>query len=73
MKFRVHHGKSKIAHIAEVDVFNIVLTTYQTVSAEWKEGLGERESTLFSKHWNRIILDEGEITIICCNKTPEAS
>lgn len=61
IKFRVHHGKSKIIRNADVDAFDIVLTTYQTVSAEWKEGSDEKKSILFSRRWNRIILDEGRI------------
>ncbi|KAL2272216.1 hypothetical protein FJTKL_07369 [Diaporthe vaccinii] len=58
VKFRVHHGKSKIIRNADVDAFDIVLTTYQTVSAGWKEGSGEKKSMLFSRCWNRLILDE---------------
>lgn len=61
MKLRVHHRESKITQIEEIDMFDIVITTYHTVSAEWKQGLGERKSILFSKHWNRLILDEGSI------------
>lgn len=61
MSFRIHHGKSKITDVKEIDNLDIVLTTYQTVSADWKEGHQEKNSVIFSKHWNRLILDEGTV------------
>lgn len=61
MSFRIHHGKSKITDFEEIDNLSIVLTTYQTVSADWKEGHQKRNSVLFSTRWNRLILDEGMI------------
>lgn len=61
MNFRTHHGKYKITDVKEVDNLSIVLTTYQTVSADWKGGDQRRNSVLYSKHWNRVILDEGMI------------
>ncbi|KAI4593875.1 hypothetical protein KJ359_008918 [Pestalotiopsis sp. 9143b] len=36
----------------------MVLTTYHTVSAEWKQHAGASDSTLFSVRWRRIVLDE---------------
>lgn len=61
MKFRTHHGKSKITDFSEVGNLSIVLTTYQTVSADWKEGNQRSKSVLYSRRWNRVILDEGTI------------
>jgi SNF2 family DNA or RNA helicase len=60
MRFRIHHGKSKITEFRDIENMSIVLTTYQTVSADWKEGDQKERSVLFSKHWHRIILDEGK-------------
>lgn len=56
MVWRCHHGKNRFVDKSELDGVNVVLTTYYTVSAEWKTG----NSILFSVRWRRIILDEGE-------------
>lgn len=61
MSFRIHHGKSKITDFNEIGNLSIVLTTYHTVSADWKEGPRKSNSVLFSRRWNRLILDEGTI------------
>lgn len=37
----------------------LVLTTYHTVSTEWRNGNGADTSILFKTRWKRIILDEG--------------
>ncbi|KAK3497860.1 SNF2 family N-terminal domain-containing protein [Neurospora hispaniola] len=39
----------------------IVLTTYHTVSAEWKNAGEYARSGIFSRRWRRIILDEAHI------------
>lgn len=61
MRFRTHHGKNKITDFSEVGNLSIVLTTYQTVSADCKEGNQRSKSVLYSRRWNRVILDEGTI------------
>ncbi|CEJ82945.1 hypothetical protein VHEMI02983 [[Torrubiella] hemipterigena] len=59
LSFHRHHGKTRLNDISEIRQFNIVLTTYHTVSAEWKAANGGLEkSPLFSVRWRRIILDE---------------
>ena len=45
---------------SEVENFNLVLTTFHTVSAEWKNDRSSTDSVIFSTHWRRVILDEGE-------------
>ncbi|KAI1131059.1 SNF2 family N-terminal domain-containing protein [Nemania abortiva] len=55
---RRHHGRSRITEISEFDTVSIVLTTYHTVSADWKTGRDGEISPLFSVRWKRVILDE---------------
>jgi hypothetical protein len=56
-----HHGKSRISNINDVDAFNIVLTTYHTLSADWKAWKAGTNSVMYSMRWKRIILDEGNV------------
>ncbi|PMD50139.1 uncharacterized protein K444DRAFT_546687 [Hyaloscypha bicolor E] len=56
-----HHGKSRLTKISELHSYNLVLTTYHTVSAEWRNGNQAEMSILFSTHWKRVILDEAHI------------
>jgi SNF2 family DNA or RNA helicase len=56
-----HHGKSRLTNISELESYNLVLTTYHTVSAEWRNGNQAAKSILFSTKWRRVILDEGSI------------
>ena len=59
MQVRRHHGKERLSVIEKIDEANIILTTYHTVSAEWKKRKASGGSVLFSVCWKRIILDEG--------------
>ncbi|KAI0867563.1 SNF2 family N-terminal domain-containing protein [Hypoxylon argillaceum] len=56
--YRRHHGKNRIAGIQDLASVNIVLTTYHTVSADWKSGPGLAHSPIFAVRWKRIVLDE---------------
>ncbi|OTA67438.1 hypothetical protein K449DRAFT_365300 [Hypoxylon sp. EC38] len=58
LKFCRHHGKTRLANATELRDVNVVLTTYHTVSAEWKENERTPDSILFTTHWRRVILDE---------------
>ncbi|KAI0133166.1 SNF2 family N-terminal domain-containing protein [Hypoxylon sp. NC0597] len=58
LKFCRHHGRTRLANAAELQGVNMVLTTYHTVSAEWKENESTSDSVLFAVHWRRVILDE---------------
>lgn len=60
LNWRRHYGKSRFTDRYELDGVNVVLTTYHTVSAEWKNGREAENSILFSVRWRRIILDEGQ-------------
>lgn len=59
MVYRRHHGKSKLVNLEELVTVNLVLTTYHTVTAEWKTFQTTNQSPLYSVRWKRIILDEG--------------
>jgi SWI/SNF-related matrix-associated actin-dependent regulator of chromatin subfamily A3 len=54
MKF---HGRNRDRDVTELDTCDLVLTTYNTVSAEWKAR--SNKSCLFAIKWRRIALDEG--------------
>ncbi|KAI1734595.1 hypothetical protein F4680DRAFT_470751 [Xylaria scruposa] len=55
-----HHGRSRLAS-DEVSAWpDVVLTTYQTVQAEYKYNRGDG-NILFEYQWRRIILDEASI------------
>lgn len=60
LKFLLHYGKTRLFSFKELEGVDIVLTTYHTVSAEWKGGKGKDQSILFMGKWRRIILDEGK-------------
>lgn len=61
MAWHRHHREARLSSANELHPFNIVLTTYHTVSAEWNSWNGVRNSTLFSVRWKRIILDEAHL------------
>lgn len=67
MKCTLHYGKTRLASCQALAGIDIVLTTYHTVSAEWKNGKGKEQSVLFSGHWKRIVLDEGEYSEYTAN------
>jgi SNF2 family DNA or RNA helicase len=50
----VYHGPGRQNMQAELESTDIVLTTYETLRADW---LANR--ALYSKYWYRIVLDEG--------------
>ncbi|KAF2001861.1 hypothetical protein P154DRAFT_521342 [Amniculicola lignicola CBS 123094] len=56
---RRHHGPSRGLNILEASQYHVVITTYQTVEAEWRRSRSVAETPLlFSTQWRRIILDE---------------
>ncbi|KAL7942167.1 SNF2 family N-terminal domain-containing protein [Trichoderma barbatum] len=56
--WRRHHGKSRVTNESDYEASLVVLTTYHTISSEWKSSLSQQPSFLFSTKWRRIILDE---------------
>ncbi|KAH7371973.1 SNF2 family N-terminal domain-containing protein [Pyrenochaeta sp. MPI-SDFR-AT-0127] len=55
-----HHGKTRLQLSNSTKLPHIVFTTYQTVEREKRKN-NLRNSSLFSCHWKRIILDEAHI------------
>lgn len=63
LKWQLHYGKTRLTSRYELNDVNVVLTTYHTVSAEWKNEREAESSILFSVRWKRIILDEGQLLL----------
>ncbi|KAI0840035.1 SNF2 family N-terminal domain-containing protein [Hypoxylon sp. FL0890] len=61
LKFCRHHGKTRLTNTAELQDVDLVLTTYHTVSAEWKANESACDSVLFAVRWRRVILDEAHL------------
>lgn len=55
-----HHGKTRLLDVMGLKKLDLVLTTYHTISAEWKHGKQANQSIIFSTRWKRLILDEGK-------------
>jgi hypothetical protein len=63
LSWYVFHGKKKKTE--DLGQYDIVITTFQTVSAAWRDKGPYQSSTgssIFSLLWFRVILDEGELT-----------
>ncbi|EGR47680.1 uncharacterized protein TRIREDRAFT_63568, partial [Trichoderma reesei QM6a] len=56
--WRRHHGKSRIADETDLAACLVVLTTYHTVSSDWRSNSDQQHSFLFNTRWRRIVLDE---------------
>ncbi|KAK1751104.1 SNF2 family N-terminal domain-containing protein [Echria macrotheca] len=61
MKWRRHHQKDKILSHTGLSDYDVILTTYHTVMADWGGGHGLEDKVLFSTTWRRIILDEAHV------------
>ncbi|KAI0897016.1 P-loop containing nucleoside triphosphate hydrolase protein [Annulohypoxylon nitens] len=61
LKFCRHHGKTRLESLAQLQNINLVLTTFHTVSSEWKANSNVNDSILFAVRWRRIILDEAHL------------
>lgn len=57
LKVRVHHGPSRTKSYKDLRKYDVVITTYQTLTSEHDNG-GNVKSALFGVNWYRIILDE---------------
>ncbi|OJJ43974.1 hypothetical protein ASPZODRAFT_135394 [Penicilliopsis zonata CBS 506.65] len=55
----VYHGASRAKSNDDLDEYDVVITTYGTLTSEHgASGKGNKKSALFPVHWYRIILDE---------------
>lgn len=61
--WRLHYGKDKLIEADDLTGCDIIISTYQTISAEWVAVQRGSNSILFSTHWRRIILDEGKLLV----------
>jgi hypothetical protein len=61
LKFCRHHGKTRLSKISDLDAVNIVLTTYHTLSADWKSSKSNADHIVFSVRWRRVVLDEAHV------------
>lgn len=59
LPYVLHYGKSRPTDISQLANTAIVLTTYDTVSAEWRLGSNRESTILFTVRWRRVVLDEG--------------
>lgn len=60
-KILVHHGPSRTKRYDELKKYDIVITTYQTLTSEHSDssaGDGGLKVGCFGNHWYRVILDE---------------
>jgi SNF2 family DNA or RNA helicase len=58
MKVCVHHGPKRAKSFKELRKFDVVITTYQTLSSEHADSQGELKIGCFGVKWYRVILDE---------------
>ena len=58
----VYHGPCRQTILSCLHQFDIILTTYNTISTEWKRYKSSRQdvtkASLFSIQWHRIVIDE---------------
>ena len=54
-----YHGHERSRHYSALQDFDIVLTTYGTVTTEFRKTYNRGREVLYYLRWFRIILDEG--------------
>jgi len=55
LKIAVYHGAGRRRLVPDLDSFDVVLTTYETLRVDRAAGGG-----LYAESWLRVVLDEGE-------------
>ncbi|OIW26473.1 hypothetical protein CONLIGDRAFT_620305 [Coniochaeta ligniaria NRRL 30616] len=61
LNWRRHHGTVRLNGQSDLHGVNIVLTTYHTVAADWKNHASRGTSVLFTSRWRRLVLDEAHV------------
>lgn len=54
-----YHGHERSKHYRDLLDFDIVLTTYGTITTEYRKSYHRGREVLYFLEWFRIILDEG--------------
>ena len=62
-----YHGPKRYHDTNRLFSHDIVITTYDVVSADWRR-LANCLGPLFSNTWRRVVLDEGETQRVVCNR-----
>lgn len=60
----VFHGPNRHKLIPELLNHDIVMTTYDTLRSEWSSGAVNSALFSNSEGWARVVLDEGEASIM---------
>lgn len=70
----IYHGQTRKSLLADIDHYDIVITTYNTLAKEHDDKLlGKGKSPLHDFLWYRVVLDEGKLVptaIICTTHRP---
>lgn len=56
-----YHGQYRDTNVASLRDTDVVITTYHTLAADFAS---KRNNPLAEIHWYRIVLDEGELTLL---------
>lgn len=56
LKFYVHHGPKRVQDVTELHKYDVVISCYPTLSAEWRRSGSMKP--MFDANWFRIVLDE---------------
>lgn len=57
-----YHGKDRKKHLSEIEHYDIVITTYNTLAREHGiKNNGGSQSPLHEVEWYRVVLDEGRL------------
>ncbi|KAJ6086757.1 helicase [Penicillium canescens] len=61
LKMMIYHGRTRKNLLADIDHYDIVITTYNTLAKEHDDKLlGKGKSPLHNFIWYRLVLDEGQ-------------
>ena len=58
LKLKVHHGQSKALYAGDLETYDLVITSYGILAAEFTDGERSR-GVLLNTRWLRVVLDEG--------------